>query len=101
MKTRVTNLVCLLSLEDGAVMIWETMQGPARLTSTRGKCMETMQTNATDGVICDLASASHRTPRGRWLTWSADEQVIDVLHPNRGSVSKEELKEKLAKTYKV
>ena len=29
------------------------------------------------------------------------EQIIDVLHPNRGSVPKEELKEKLAKTYKV
>jgi len=29
------------------------------------------------------------------------EQVIDVLHPNRASVPKEELKEKLAKTYKV
>jgi len=28
-------------------------------------------------------------------------QIIDVLHPNRGSVPKEELKEKLAKTYKV
>ena len=28
-------------------------------------------------------------------------QVIDVLHPNRPSVPKEELKEKLAKTYKV
>jgi len=28
-------------------------------------------------------------------------QVIDVLHPNRASVPKEELKEKLAKTYKV
>merc|ERR1711990_698199 len=27
--------------------------------------------------------------------------VIDVLHPNRASVPKEELKEKLAKTYKV
>ncbi len=37
----------------------------------------------------------------RMLTrlWSA--QVIDVLHPNRASVPKEELKEKLAKTYKV
>ena len=31
--------------------------------------------------------------------WSV--QVIDVLHPNRASVPKEELKEKLAKTYKV
>lgn len=28
-------------------------------------------------------------------------QVIDVLHPSRASVPKEELKEKLAKTYKV
>jgi small subunit ribosomal protein S24e len=28
-------------------------------------------------------------------------QVIDVLHPNRASVPKEELKEKIAKTYKV
>jgi len=27
--------------------------------------------------------------------------VIDVLHPSRASVPKEELKEKLAKTYKV
>ena len=35
------------------------------------------------------------------LTRLSSAQVIDVLHPNRASVPKEELREKLAKTYKV
>ena len=62
--------------------------------------MATLQTNLTDGVICDLLRITGKPRAGR-LTSSASEQVIDVLHPNRGSVPKEELKEKLAKTYKV
>lgn len=57
-------------------------------------------------MFCDTALCAHSSSTGLsrstyLLSPISRAQIIDVLHPGRGSVPKAELKDKLAKMYKV